>query len=145
MPGGRPITHTLEEINANIDKYLEEAKKENKYSLAGLAIALGVDIETLALWDKGYRSHSALEADRANEDNPVEGYRRQHDIELVRAIKRAKTHILKWLTENSNSQRQSKDIFLLKNWFGYADKQEQEITVTGNIRFSMGNLDELAK
>lgn len=130
---GELDTNRIEQI---VNDYIEEATQDNRFSLAGLALALDVDVETLALWSKGLTS----EPKHDQEGNDISVYNR----ELSRAIKRAKTHILKWLTENSNSQRQSKDIFLLKNWFGMVDKQEQEVSGNISINVNLGKLDTLS-
>jgi hypothetical protein len=141
---GRPYKYSTPDgqldtqlIADKVDNYIQTATEQNRFSLAGLAIALDVDIETLALWVKGLTSEPKY--DKQGNDISV------YNSELSRAIKRAKTHILKWLTENSNSQRQSKDIFLLKNWFGFRDVQEKDITGDINLNIKLGEIDGLSK
>lgn len=115
-----------------IDEYIAKAEEENKYSLAGLALALGVDLDTLKLFERGFRRE------------PGEGERAEdlYDGALSACVKKGRTAVLKWLTENSGASRQSKDIFLLKNWFGYTDRQEKD---TGPAVLDMGELTELGK
>lgn len=129
-PDGTLNTDIIAELTQN---YIDGATDANSFSLPGLAIALDVDVSTIELWAKGLTAKPKID----NDGNDISVYNK----ELSRPIKRACTYILKWLVENSNSQRQSKDIFLLKNWFGMVDKQEQEINVTGSIKFTADKAD----
>jgi len=120
------------EVVRKIDEYLGKAEEENKYSIAGLALALDTDLDTLKLYERGLP--------REPEEGEAEAD--LYDGALSWAVKKARMAVLKWLTENSGSSRQSKDIFLMKNWFGYTDKQEKE---TAPVQLDLGEIEELGR
>lgn len=137
---GRPYKYSTETgeldiktISERIDAYIEKSEQDNVYTLAALRLALdNIDTSTLRLWEHGYTNKEDYENDN----------KQAYNKELSSAIKRAKLKIEDWLSKNSNSQRQSKDIFLLKNWFGYVDKQEQDVNINANIKFDLADVDK---
>jgi hypothetical protein len=170
MPGkeGRPFkygkpdgTIDTEKIGLLLDAYFEErdsdARKaaynkltikekeqttEDKmtakgvYTIAGMCVALDVDRNTLLLWEKGLTSDPVYDDDGKDVS--------RYNWELSSIIKKAKAKVVESLEELRNNNP-IMSIFLLKNHAGYADKQEQDVTVNANIRFSMGDLGDLAK
>jgi DNA-binding transcriptional regulator YiaG len=115
---------------------IEDMTEKGIYTIAGLCVALGISRETLNMWEQGLTAKPKYD----EQGNDVSEY--HHDLSDV--VKKAKTRVLECLEEDRNNKT-IMSIFLLKNHAGYADRQEQEITVTGNIRFTMGDLGDLAK
>lgn len=142
---GAPYKYSLDNgvidisrINGLVNTYIESATQKNMFSLAGLAIALNIDMSTLALWEKGYTKKPDID-EKTGELTGLVNY------ELSGLIKKAKTYILQWLVESTNSQRQAKDIFLLKNWFGYTDTSPDEVKNAIQINIDMGKYADLSR
>jgi hypothetical protein len=104
-PCGRPrIFSSPEELQIKIDKYFEEAESKGKpLTMSGLAIALGIERATLCNYNK--------------------------DEEYFETIKKARAKVESSFEELLLSGKATAGIiFALKNNFGWADKNELEVS-----------------
>lgn len=107
MAGGRPRKFkNVEELQESIDAYLERCElKEKPLTMSGLAVACEIDRKTLVNYSK--------------EDEFFLTINKYRKLVLADMEERG-------LNGDSNA---TMSIFLLKNNFGYKDKQEVEQTV----------------
>lgn len=99
MPAGRPpLWNTSEELEKEIQGYYSHCEEKKKpLTIAGLAVWLGVDRQTI--------------------------YNYETKDEFFGTIKKARDHILAGLEEALFTEGKAGQIFLAKN-YGYTDKQE---------------------
>lgn len=110
MPAGRPLKfQTVEELEVQIDKYLNEVPKE-EWTITGLAIAL--DTYRSVLIDYGSGKYD------------------EEDREFSYTVKKAKQMIEHSYEIDLKKHGRSGTIFALKN-FDWRDKQETDITSGG--------------
>lgn len=112
-PGQPPKWETPEELQEDIDMYIKVCTDEGRpLTIAGLAVALGVDRHTIYNYEK--------------------------KDEFFHIIKKARDHILSFLEEKLMMEGKAGQIFLAKN-YGYADRQEIESSGTNSIKVTWGN------
>lgn len=112
-PGQPPRWETPEELQEDIDLYIKTCHEEGRpLTIAGLALAVGVDRQTIYNYEK--------------------------KDEYFGIIKRARDHILAFLEEKMMMEGKAGQIFLAKN-YGYTDRQEIESSGTNSIRVTWGN------
>ena len=106
--GGRPLKfESAEELQTKIDAYFKKCDETGEYyTMSGLAYALETDRALLCRYEK--------------------------KDEFYNTIKNAKRKIESQFEQRALSGQYNPtiSIFLMKNNFGYVDKQEQEIKVT---------------
>ena len=105
MTAGRPLKfQSVEELNNKIDDYFAKCKKDKDLpTITGLAVHLDTNRQTL----QNYKERP----------------------EFFDSIKRAVERCEKALTEGAlrNKLNSAVSIFVMKNCYGYKDKQEQKI------------------
>lgn len=110
-------TSNDEEVEERIQEYFEYCfNNDLKPGVEGMALAIGVDRRTLWEWETG-RKRGVVDSSRA-------------DI-----IKKAKLFLANYMENLSQNGKINPitAIFLMKNHFGYADKQEVVITPNHNL------------
>jgi hypothetical protein len=123
----------VERIQSLIDKYFD-THKDKPVSIPGLCLALDICKETLNLWEMG-----------VTDDREIEG-ERPYYAELSHSIKKARLRIEQYLVETDGGKTKAlKDMAALNASFGYRNSSEQNININANVRFSMGDLGDLAK
>ena len=101
MPAGRPLKfNNVEELDEKIKEYFKKTKEE-EWTITGLALALDCDRHT------------------------IQDYKERDEFST--SIKRAYLMVENSYEKSLRRNGRTGDIFALKN-FGWADKQEQEIT-----------------
>ena len=101
IPTGRPLKHTLKEIEANIAAYFKRQDEEQRpYTVTGLANALNMDRDQLINY--------------GNKE------------EFSNAIKEAKRKVHEYAEERLFGTSATGVIFSLKNNWGWKDKSEVE-------------------
>ena len=105
MPVGRPrIWDTPDELQTAIDSYFEYCDKNEKpYTIAGLAVFLDVDRQTIYNYEKKQRYFDT--------------------------IKKARDRVYNYMEEWAMIKGNAGTIFLMKN-YGYTDRQE--VNIEGN-------------
>ncbi len=99
MAGRPPIFETPEDMQAAVDEYFESTEI---YTVAGLALALGMDRRTLLNYEK--------------------------NDEFIPTVKRAKLRIEQFVEEMLYlGKNAAGPIFNLKNNFGYEDAMRQDV------------------
>lgn len=109
--------NNVESVQIKIDKWLEDCKENNKPLLkTDLALALGIGKEALYRYER--------ETDRRGAEpisDPVTG--EVHLVTVGDLIKRAALAIESDLAKRAINNSAGA-IFMLKNWYGYADKKD---------------------
>ena len=108
MSAGRPLKYkSVDELEKAIDQYYTDCQKQMRpYTMAGLAVALGIDRKTLLNYSK--------------------------KEEYFPAIKKARDMVEAFTEEMLLTGKNTAGvIFSLKNNFGWKDKVEQEVKVKG--------------
>ena len=102
-PVGRPLVHTVEEVEAKIKAYFDnQDSSERPYTVTGLARALGMDRDQLI----NYGSKE----------------------QFANAIKEAKMKVHEYAEERLFGNSATGVIFNLKNNWGWKDKTEREVS-----------------
>lgn len=113
--GGRPLKFkTPEELEEKIEQYYEWAKDNKKHiTITGLAWYLGTNRQTL------------LNYENSLEDGAYSSVDDDVKVRFVDSIKRAKARIeMEYEETLYNKNSAVGGIFVLKNNYGYVDKQE---------------------
>ena len=125
--GVRKLTN-VERVQTIVDTYVRECREQDKpMTRPGLALALGVDTETLTR----YVGESTGRDARPSSD--LDG-----EIRLITVgdvLKKAVITIEDDLAQRAIARNSAGAMFALKNWYGYADKQET--TVVNDVRHSL--------
>ena len=127
--GVRKLTN-VERVQTIVDAYVRECKEQDKpMTRPGLALALGIDGETLTR----YVGESTGRDARPSSD--LDG-----EIRLITVgdiLKKAVITIEDDLAQRAIARNSAGAMFALKNWYGYADKQET--TVVNDVRHSLND------
>ena len=108
-PGGRPrIYKSPEQMQEAIDDYFATTEIP---TVCGLALHLGFNSRQSMFSYEGYSS------------------------KYLDTIKRAKARVERYLEESLQKQAAAGTIFNLKNNFGWVDKTEQDINLSGGVIF----------
>lgn len=113
--GGRPLKFkTPEELEEKIEQYYEWTKENKKHiSITGLAWYLGTNRQTLLNYE-----NSLEDGTYSSVDDDVK-------VRFIDTIKRAKARIeMEYEETLYNKNSAVGGIFVLKNNYGYVDKQE---------------------
>ena len=104
---GRPMKFkSVEELQTKIDNYFKECNENNEiYTVTGLAMALDTDRQTLVNYSNREEYFDTIKKAKQKIENQM--------------VNRALTGVY----------NPTVSIFLMKNNFGYVDKQEQEVVV----------------
>lgn len=117
--GVRKLTN-VERVQTAVDSYIRECRDADKpMTRPGLALSLGIDTETLT------RYVGEDTARNAKPVNDLDGEERL--ITVGDVLKRAVTTIEEDLAIRAIGRNSAGAMFALKNWYGYADKQETTV------------------
>ena len=116
----RKLTN-VETVQNMVDAYIKECKEQDRpLTKPGLALALNVDSETLTRY-VGESTTKHAEPEISDLTGKV------HLITVGDVLKRAMTAIEADMAERAVARNSAGAMFMLKNWAGYADKQETTV------------------
>lgn len=127
--GARKLTN-VERVHGIVEDYVRECREADKpMTRPGLALALGIDTETLTRYVGESTGRDARPA------SDLDG-----EIRLITVgdvLKKAVITIEDDLAQRAIARNSAGAMFALKNWYGYADKQET--TVVNDVRHSLND------
>ena len=130
-PAKARVLDNVLRIQTLVEDYIEMCKAEDKpLTKPGLALALGIDSETLHRYvNDGSIKNATPAADKITGE--------VHLLTVGDVLKRAMTAIEADMAERAVARNSAGAMFMLKNWSGYADKQET--TVVNDVRHSLND------
>lgn len=120
-PAKARVLDNVLRIQTLVEDYVKRCKAEDRpITKPGLALALGIDSETLQRYvNDGSIKNATPAADKITGE--------VHLITVGDVLKRAMTAIEADMAERAVARNSAGAMFMLKNWSGYADKQETTV------------------